>query len=69
MPRGRYVVLTIIGSTVWNAVLIGAGYVLGTQWERVADTLGPLATPALVLTVIAAAGLLLWRSLRRRRTE
>jgi len=35
-------------------VLIGAGYVLGTQWERVADTRGPLATPALVLTVIAA---------------
>jgi len=58
---GRYVVLTIIGSSVWNAVLIGAGYVLGTQWERVADTLGPLATPALVLTLIAAAGLVLWR--------
>ena len=47
MPRGRYVVLTIIGSTVWNAVLIGAGDVLGTQWERVADALGPLAAPAL----------------------
>jgi membrane protein DedA with SNARE-associated domain len=69
MPRGRYIVLTIIGSTVWNAVLIGAGYVLGTQWERVADSLGPLATTALVLTVIAAAGLVLWRSLRRRRTD
>ena len=68
MPRGRYVVLTIIGSTVWNAVLIGAGYVLGTQWERVADTLGPLAAPALLLTVIAAGGLILWHSRRRRRT-
>ncbi len=68
MPRGRYIVLTLIGSTVWNAALIGAGYVLGAQWERVADTLGPLATPALLLTVFAAAGLVLWRSLRRRRT-
>jgi membrane protein DedA with SNARE-associated domain len=25
MPRGRYVVLTLIGSTVWNAALITAG--------------------------------------------
>ena len=37
MPRGEYIVLTMIGSTIWNALLIGAGYVLGTQWERVAD--------------------------------
>ena len=61
--------LTIIGSTVWNAVLIGAGYVLGTQWERVADVLGPLSAPALVLAALAGAGVLLWRALRRRRTR
>ena len=69
ISRGRYVVLTIIGSTVWNAVLIGAGYVLGTQWERVADVLGPLSAPALVLAALAGAGVLLWRALRRRRAR
>jgi membrane protein DedA with SNARE-associated domain len=67
MPRGRYVVLTLIGSTVWNAALITAGYVLGAQWERVSDALGPLATPILVLLALGIGGVLLIRALRRRR--
>jgi membrane protein DedA with SNARE-associated domain len=66
MPRAEYIVLTIIGSAVWNTVLITAGYVLGEQWERVADTLGPLSTPILVLGFAGGAGFLFWRARRRR---
>src|SRR3954447_21226077 len=66
MPRGEYIVLTLIGSTVWNTILITAGYVLGTQWERVSETIGPLATPILVLFALAIAALVLRRALRRR---
>ena len=69
MPRAEYIVLTLIGSTVWNTLLIGAGYLLGTQWERVSDTIGPLATPVLVVVLLAAGGVLLWRALRRRRAS
>jgi len=69
MPRAEYIVLTLIGSTVWNTLLIGAGYVLGTQWERVSDTIGPLATPVLVVVLLIAGGVLLWRALRRRRAS
>ena len=61
MPRGRYVVLTLIGSTVWNTVLIGAGYALGSQWEHVADTVGSLGTPLIVAATLAGAGFLVWR--------
>ena len=67
MPRGRYVVLTLIGSTVWNTVLIGAGYLLGTQWERVSDVVGSLSGPLLAVAFAAAVGALLWRTLRARR--
>jgi len=35
MPLGRFTVYTAIGSTIWNGALIGAGAVLGDQWERV----------------------------------
>jgi membrane protein DedA with SNARE-associated domain len=66
MPRGRYVILTLIGSTVWNTVLIAAGYVLGTQWERVADVIGPLAGPLLALALIGTGAALVIRALRRR---
>lgn len=33
MPLGRFVVLTTIGSLVWNIALIGGGWLLGTQYH------------------------------------
>jgi membrane protein DedA with SNARE-associated domain len=66
MPRGEYIVLTLIGSTIWNALLIGAGYVLGAQWEHVADAIGRLSTPLLVIAALVVAGLVLRRRLHAR---
>ncbi len=33
MPVGRFIVLTTIGSAVWNFLLIGGGWLLGTQYH------------------------------------
>ena len=66
MPRWEYLLFTVIGSTVWNTVLIGAGYLLGTQWEQVSDVIGPLSTPLLILTVLGAAAFLVLRHRRSR---
>jgi membrane protein DedA with SNARE-associated domain len=62
-------VLTLLGSTVWNTLLIGAGYVLGAQWERVSDIIGPLATPILILVALALLVAWLWHRRRRRRAR
>src|SRR4051794_3672740 len=35
MPLGQFVVLTAAGSGVWNALFIGAGYLLGERWRDV----------------------------------
>jgi len=35
MPLVPFVAYTALGSAVWNTVLIGAGAVLGNQWEKV----------------------------------
>lgn len=40
MKLSSFVVLTAIGSAVWNIALIGAGAVLGDQWERVGEYVG-----------------------------
>ena len=66
MPRGQYIVLTLIGSTVWNTLLIGAGYVLGAQWEHVAEFIGPLATPMLIVLALALIVAWIWHRRRRR---
>ncbi|CCH21069.1 DedA family protein [Micromonospora lupini] len=36
MPLGEFVLLTTIGSGVWNALIVGSGYALGSRWQDVA---------------------------------
>ena len=64
MPRWEYLLFTAIGSAVWNAVLVGAGYLLGSQWEQVGAVVGPVSKPLVAVLVVTAAGVLLWRGLR-----
>jgi membrane protein DedA with SNARE-associated domain len=68
MSRAKYLLFTTLGSTIWNALLIGAGYALGSRWEEVSDLIGGLATPILVALVVVAAAVLLVRGLRSRRS-
>jgi membrane protein DedA with SNARE-associated domain len=37
MPLAPFVVLTTAGSAIWNGALVGAGYALGTQYDRIED--------------------------------
>ena len=68
MPLGRFVVYTTAGSLVWNSLLVGCGYALGTQWDTVgayADWLDRVLIGALVLVV----GALAVRRVRKRRAR
>lgn len=66
MPRGPFIAYTAIGSLLWNAALIGAGWALGATWEQASDWVGVLSTVAAATAVVA--GLFLWwRTQRVRR--
>ena len=69
MPRWEYLLFTFIGSAVWNTLLVGGGYALGAQWERVSGVIGPLSTPLLIAAIGGAAAFLLWRGLRARQSS
>ncbi|MFM9112525.1 MAG: DedA family protein [Actinomycetota bacterium] len=47
-----FIVLTAVGSAVWNVALIGAGAALGDQWDVVGDYVGVFQW--LVIAVIVA---------------
>lgn len=64
MALARFTVLTAIGSGVWNALFIGAGYQLGNRWERVEGWVQPLSYA--VVAILALAGL--WLIVRKLRT-
>ena len=57
MPRWRFIAYTTGGSLVWNALLVGVGYWLGTSFETVDHWIAPGVTAILVLV----AALYLWR--------
>ncbi len=60
MPIGLFTLYTGIGSFVWNSALIGAGALLGDQWERVGEVVGVLQSAVIVVLALVAAALL-WR--------
>jgi membrane protein DedA with SNARE-associated domain len=67
MPLGRFVALTALGSTLWNAALVGAGWGLGRSYEKVGGIVGPVGTG--VTVAIIAAVLVVWWRRRRKPAE
>ena len=67
MPLGRFIALTALGSLVWNAILIGAGYQLGANWEEVTDLAERYSTAMKVVAVGAVILAVVWVVRRRRR--
>ena len=63
MKRGRFVVLTTIGSAAWVALLAGLGYAAGSNWDRVSKDFHYAQYPIIVLIVVAL-GLAFWHRLR-----
>ena len=64
MPVPRFLVLTAVGSGIWNAIFLGLGWVLGAQYSRVEGWLGPVSYVVVGLVLVA----LVWLAVRRRRT-
>ncbi|TNH22172.1 DedA family protein [Micromonospora orduensis] len=66
MPLGEFVLLTTIGSGLWNVLIVGAGYALGSRWqdvERYSDWFN------YAIVAVFAVMLVTWviRKVRRRR--
>ena len=66
MKLSSFVVLTAIGSAVWNIALIGAGAVLKDQWDRVGDYVGVFQWVVVAAIIVVLAKFVLSRVKRRR---
>ena len=66
MPLARFTVLTVLGSGVWNALFLYAGYRLGVRWDEVGQYLQPVSYAVLGVVLLALV-VLTARTLRRRR--
>lgn len=53
MPIPRFLLLTTLGSLLWNTALIAAGMILGKNWNAVTEAVGTYANIAYVVIAIA----------------
>ena len=60
MNRLQFVLLTLAGTIVWNVALLGAGWLLGAQWERASWVIEVASTPLLVALVLLGASATVW---------
>ena len=65
MPAIRFTVLTAIGSLAWNTLLIGAGVILGANWQVVETWVGSYSNVVLVVAALVVATLLVVHGLRK----
>ncbi len=66
MPLATFILLTAVGSGVWNTLLVGAGYAFATQWDLVGRW-ASTASNVVVVGLLVLAVLALVRRARRRR--
>ena len=65
MRLPKFVLLTTAGSGVWNALFIGAGWMLAERWHEVERYSGPAGT---AIGVLLAAGVVVL-AVRKLRTS
>jgi membrane protein DedA with SNARE-associated domain len=69
MSLGAFTLFTVIGSLVWNIVLVTAGYLLADQWEKVLDVTEPFQTLVVILIGLLIVGLVIRKIVRTKRTR
>lgn len=67
MPLTTFVTYTTAGSLVWNALLVGCGWALGTQWDRVEQYAGWIDRVMIAVLVLVVGALAVRRYRRRSR--
>lgn len=57
MSTARFVIFTAAGSAIWNTILVGFGYWLGTSFDKIEH----YVTPVIVVLVVIGVTYYVWR--------
>ncbi|MGF1460184.1 MAG: DedA family protein [Leptolyngbyaceae cyanobacterium] len=62
-----YLIYSSIGTVIWTAALAISGYLLGDQFERVGEFIGPISKGVLVALFVGSIAWLSYRLVKRQR--
>jgi membrane protein DedA with SNARE-associated domain len=66
MNFSLFLVLTVIGSLIWNSVLVMLGAAVGASWETIVEVMDTYSNVVYVLLGIAGAAAVIWIFFRKR---
>ncbi|MBN0038823.1 DedA family protein [Cellulosimicrobium cellulans] len=69
MPLGRFLVLTVLGSGVWNTALVLLGYGLGERWPEIEAAIGTYQKGVLAVVAVLAVAYVVHLLRRRVRAD
>jgi membrane protein DedA with SNARE-associated domain len=69
MPISVFTLFTLLGSIVWNTLLIGAGYFLAEQWERLLDVTEPFQTVVVIAIALLGVAVIVRSVIIRKRAR
>lgn len=69
MSLASFTVATATGSLLWTSVLVGVGYAVGSNWEKVGNYASVLSNLVIVLLLALATATVIVRARRRNRSE
>jgi membrane protein DedA with SNARE-associated domain len=60
MPLDRFALLTAAGAALLDALLLGLGWCLGSDWRQVTAIAGSTSNAVLPVALVALVGLEIW---------
>ena len=69
MSLPRFCALTALGSLLWNLLLVGAGFLLGSHWHDVSAVVARASDAIVVVAAVALVGGLAWLGRRQARAR
>lgn len=60
MPMGKFILYTVVGSAIWNTILVTIGHNLGNNWESILGFFDNFSHLVVAICVVIAVVVLVW---------
>ena len=60
MPMGKFILYTVVGSAIWNTILVTIGHNLGNNWESILGFFDNFSHLVVAICAVIAVAVLVW---------
>jgi len=60
MSIGKFLLLTTVGTAIWNVVLVNLGALMGNNWGEIVEFMDTYSTATMVILAVGGVAVLVW---------